>query len=70
MRSGSFCYNQDMARAKSTKKEAEELQKQIDEYKAKPVRANENRLKLNTTFDKAIDQLLKAKKPPKKPKKK
>lgn len=59
-----------MARTKPTKKEAEELQKQIDEYEAKPVRSNENRLKLNTTFDKAIDKLLKATKPPKKPKKK
>ncbi len=59
-----------MAKTKPTKQEAEELQKQIDEYKAKPVRANENRLKLNTTFDKAVDQLLKATKPPKKPKKK
>ena len=46
-----------MAKTKPTKKEAEELQKQIDEYKAKPVRANENRLKLNTTFDKAVSIL-------------
>lgn len=59
-----------MARTKSTKKEAEELQKQIDEYEAKPVGSNEQPLKLNTTFDKAIDKLLKATKPPKKPKKK
>lgn len=59
-----------MAKTKPTKKEAEELQKQIDAYEVKPVRANENRLKLNTTFDKAVDQLLKATKPPKKPKKK
>lgn len=59
-----------MARAKSTKKEAEELQKQINKYEAKPVRANENRLKLNTTFDQAVDTLLRATKPPKKPKKK
>ena len=70
MRAGSFCYNQDMARTKPTKKEAEELRKQIDEYEAKPVRANENRLKLNTTFDRAIGKLLKATKPPKKPKRK
>lgn len=59
-----------MAKTKPTKKEAEELQKQIDAYEVKPVRANENRLKLNTTFDKAVDRLLKATKPPKKPKKK
>ena len=59
-----------MAKTKQTKKEAEELQKQIDAYEVKPVRANENRLKLNTTFNKALDQLLKATKPPKKPKKK
>ena len=59
-----------MAKTKPTKKEAEELQKQIDAYEVKPVRANENRLKLNTTFNKALDQLLKATKPPKKPKKK
>ncbi|MCA0228692.1 hypothetical protein LCH21_04600 [Patescibacteria group bacterium] len=59
-----------MAKTKTTKKEAEELQKQIDEYEAKPVRTNEQPLKLNTTFDKAVDKLLKATKPPKKPKNK
>ncbi len=59
-----------ISKKQATRQEAERLQKQIDAYEAKPVRANENRLKLNTTFDKAVDQLLKATKPPKKPKKK
>jgi hypothetical protein len=59
-----------IGKKQATRQEAEKLQKQIDAYELKPVRANENRLKLNTTFDKAVDQLLKATKPPKKPKKK
>ena len=59
-----------ISKKQATRQEAEKLQKQIDAYELKPVRANENRLKLNTIFDKAVDQLLKATKPPKKPKKK
>jgi len=65
-----LCYNQAMTKSKPTKKEAEKLQKQIDEYEAKPVRTNERPLKLNMTFNKAVDKILKAAKPPKKPKEK
>jgi translation elongation factor EF-Tu-like GTPase len=57
-----------MAKTKPTKKEAEELQKQIDEYEAKPVQNNEQPLKLDISFDEAVDKILKAAKPPKKPK--
>lgn len=57
-----------MTKSKPTKKEAEKLQKQIDEYEAKPVRTNERPLKLNVTFNQAVDKILKAAKPPKKPK--
>jgi hypothetical protein len=59
-----------MTKSKPTKKEAEKLQKQIDEYKAKPVRTNERPLKLNMTFSKAVDKILKAAKPSKKTKEK
>jgi len=59
-----------MTKSKPTKKEAEKLQKQIDEYEAKPVRSNERPLKLNMTFNKAIDKILRAAKPPKKTKEK
>ena len=51
-----------------TKKEAEQLQAEIEEYEKKPVRANERRLKLNMSFDEAIGKIVKAAKPPKKPK--
>ena len=59
-----------MAKSKSTKEEAEKLQKQIDEYEAKPVRTNERPLKLNMTFNQAVNKILRAAKPYKKPKKK
>ncbi|HUB93938.1 MAG TPA: hypothetical protein VMB52_05540 [Verrucomicrobiae bacterium] len=57
-----------MAHKKSTKQEAEELQKQIDEYEAKPVKTNEQPLKLNMSFTEAVDKIVRATKPPKKPK--
>lgn len=57
-----------MADKKMTKKEAEQLQAEIEEYEKKPVRANERRLKLNMSFDEAIGKIVKAAKPPKKPK--
>lgn len=59
-----------MTKSKPTKKEAEKLQKQIDEYEAKPVHTNERPLKLNMTFNQAVDKILRATKPPKKPKEK
>lgn len=59
-----------MTKSKPTKKEAEKLQKQIDEYEARPVRTNERPLKLNMTFNRAVDKILKAAKLPKKPKEK
>jgi len=59
-----------MDKSKPTKKEAEKLQKQIDEYESKPVRTNERPLKLNMTFNQAVDKILKAAKPPKRPKEK
>lgn len=59
-----------MTKSKPTKKEAEKLQKQIDEYEAKPVRTNERPLRLNMTFNQAVNKILKAVKPPKNPKEK
>ncbi len=57
-----------MAAKKISKKEAEKLQAEIEEYEKKPVRANERRLKLNMSFDEAVGKIVKAVKPPKKPK--
>lgn len=54
-----------MTKSKPAKKEAEKLQKQIDEYETKPVHTNERLLELNVTFSQAVDKILKAAKPPK-----
>ena len=57
-----------MAKSKATEKEAEKLQKQIDEYEAKPVQGNEQPLKLNMSFIDAVDKIVRATKQPRKPK--
>jgi hypothetical protein len=63
-------YTWGMTHKKMSKKEVEALQAQIEADQAKPVRANERRLKLSMSFDEAIDKIAKAVKPPKKPRKK
>lgn len=63
-------YLEYMAEKKLTKKEIEALEAEIKADQAKPVRSNEKRLKLNMSFDEAIDAIAKAVKPPKKPRKK
>jgi len=57
-----------MANKRPTKKEAEKLQKQIDEYEAKPVKTNEQPFKLNMSFTEAIDKIMRTTRPPKKSK--
>lgn len=52
-----------------TKKEIEALQAQIKEYDKRPLAPREKRLKINMSFDAALDKIAKAVKPPKKPKK-
>ncbi len=52
-----------------TKKEIEALQAEIETDQVKPVRGSEKRLKLNMSFDEAIDKIVKAARPPKKPRK-
>ena len=59
-----------MAEKKMTKKEIEALEAEIKADQAKPVRGSEKRLKLNMSFDEAIDKIAKAVRPPKKPKSK
>jgi|JI6StandDraft_1071083.scaffolds.fasta_scaffold172105_2 hypothetical protein len=58
-----------MAEKKMTKKEIEALQAQIKEYDKRPLAPREKRLKINMSFDAALDKIAKAVKPPKKPKK-
>jgi hypothetical protein len=57
-----------MADKKISRKEIKALQAEIEEYEKKPVRTNERRLKLNMSFDEAVGKIVKAVKPPKKPK--
>ena len=52
-----------------TKKEIEALQAQIKEYDKRPLAPREKRFKINMSFDAALGKIVKATKPPKKPKK-
>lgn len=54
----------------TTKKEAKALEAQIKDYEAKPVSSNERPLKLDMSFEEAVDKIVRAEKPPKKSKKK
>mgnify|MGYP000865183141 CR=1 FL=1 len=58
-----------MADKKMTREEIEALQAEIEADQLKPVRGSEKRLKLNMSFDEAIDKIVKAARPPKKPRK-
>ena len=58
-----------MTNKKMTKKEIEALQAQIKEYDKRPLAPREKRFKINMSFDAALGKIVKATKPPKKPKK-
>lgn len=58
-----------MAEKKMTKKEIEELQAQVEAYDKRPLAPREKRLKINMSFDAALSKIVRAGKPPKKPKK-
>jgi len=58
-----------MPDTKPTKKQIEALEAEIKRYEAKPVGTHERRLKLDMSFEEAVDKIVRAAKPPKKPKK-